>query len=96
MIKVKVKTLWQGKVGVRDKYVNACREQEQDLVVVHGGGAMSIPHYDLDRRTHGVSREVFKDVHSKNTVGHRLVYFLWKPTVEQGKMELQGGVAAAD
>jgi len=95
MVRVKVKTVWQGKVAVRDRYVAECREKEQDLVIDHNGGSMRIPWHKIDKKTDGVSREIHRDRYGKTTGGHRLVYFLWKPTVEQGKMDFEG-VAAAD
>lgn len=92
MIKVKVKTLWQGKVGIRDRYVVQCQDQEEDLMICHGEGAMLIPWGKLDRRTHGVSKEVHKDRFGRG--GHRLIYFLWQPTAQQAQLKL--GVVAVE
>lgn len=83
MIEVKVKTIWQGQVGVAEKYLDEAKKTNQSLVISHGDSLMEIPHQDLAGRVAGYS-EWFSDRWGRGK--YRLVYFDWKPTERQASL----------
>lgn len=87
MIKVKVKTIWEGKVAVRDKYIDEARATGQGLIITHKQGFMVIPNEEINSRIDSYSEQFFADHFSDKK--HQLVYFLWKPT--RAQLELIGG-----
>ena len=85
MIKVKVRTIWQGKVAVRDKYVDMAKALGQGMSITCRGGTMTIPSEELEARITGYSEKAFVDRFSDEK--HRLAYFLWKPPQAQFTFE---------
>lgn len=79
-IKIRVKTLWLGQVGVRDKYIQEAEQNGHDLEIHHKGQIMTIPHQWIGRRIHARSETPFYD--RFNGQEHYLVYFLWQPDPE--------------
>lgn len=77
MIKVRVKTLWQGQVGVRDKYLKEADQKKEDLVIVVDEETMTISSAELRSRIKAKSDRPFKDRFSNQS--HWLYYYDWKP-----------------
>lgn len=78
MIEIKVKSIWQGKVGVRDKYVEEALKDNEGLAIKHEGKVMTIPNEKIAGLVVGKSEQPFKDRFYPYTP-HYLIYFLWKP-----------------
>lgn len=87
MVVVKVKTVWNGRVAVRGRYIRQCLQEESDLTIWHNGDAMVIPFNELFTKRTGMSAEKFGDDFGKFDPDH-LHYFKWKPTAVQDRMEL--------
>ena len=83
MIKVKVDTLFQGQVGIRDKYLRESQETGQDILIIHGQEQMLIP-FVTAHKYKAISAQQFRDKYSKES--HYLLYYLWKPTIIQEKL----------
>ena len=81
MIKVRVKTLWLGRVGLRSRFVDEAQATKQDIVVLHGQDQMLLAHGDLDSKVVGRSDKPFPDQFTGEE--HYLIYYLWKPTAIQ-------------
>ncbi|MBA7699875.1 hypothetical protein ES703_108579 [subsurface metagenome] len=86
MITVKVKTIWQGWVGVRDRYIAEAKEAGEGLVILHNRESMTIPHDEIDKRVVAQSEKPFTDRFGRDP--HFLIYFNWKPEVRQGSLSL--------
>ena len=84
MIKVPVRTIWKGTVGVRDKYVIRGKKSRQGLLILHGDGAMVVAWEDLDRRCVGRSELPMGDRFSSEK--HYLLYYDWKPMEKQAAL----------
>lgn len=84
MIKVKVRTIWHGTVGVRDIYVTRAKKSRQGLRILHGDGAMEVAWADLDRRCAGRSELPMQDRFSSEK--HYLLYYDWKPMERQASL----------
>jgi len=84
VIKIKVKSTWQGKVGIRDKYVNQAIREKQGLDISCQGEFMIIPAEKVKEKMIGKSQKHFKDKFSEEW--HYLIYFNWKPNNRQGKL----------
>ena len=84
MISLKIKTIWQGKVGIREKYLVRARRHNEDILIVKSHEQMLIPVDKLQSLIVGRSDKPFKDkFHGEK---HYLFYFLWKPTIKQTKL----------
>ena len=82
MIKVKVKSIWQGKVGVRDKYIVRAFELEKGLLIEYKSDFMIVPFRRIDRELITPKTPVMvKDHYSGNS--HQLFYFKWRPDKSQ-------------
>ena len=84
MIKVKIKSIWQGKVGIRDKYVIKARTEKDDICFIKELDVMIIPFGKLDEAIVGRSEFPVRDKYSKES--HYMIYFDWKPTTLQKKL----------
>ena len=80
-VSIEIKTVWQGKVGIRDKYVDKAQNQKKDLYIFKGNDAMIIPWAEINRLIVGKSDFPVPDRYSNES--HYLVYFDWKPTTLQ-------------
>ena len=81
---IKVKTLFQGKVAVRDRYINEAIKKEESLEITCQSGVMEIPHDQIKSKIVGKSDSPFKDRYSKEF--HFLIYFKWHPKVRQKQL----------
>lgn len=81
MIKVECKTIWMGKVAVRDKYIDEALDTGEGIVITHGEDVMEIPFNEIKQRIVGRSALPVKDRFSPNR--HFLFYLNWKPTIKQ-------------
>mgnify|MGYP003394573029 CR=1 FL=1 len=75
MINVKVKSLWQGQVGVRDKYIREAKSTQQDILITCDGRRLLIKYDEIDRLIRGRSAVAFRDKFSN--ARHYLYYFNW-------------------
>ena len=80
MIKVKVKTVYQGQVAIRDKYLNQAMKTCQGILITHGKDQMLIRDTEVHKYK-ARSLNPVKDRYSKEY--HYLVYYDWKPTARQ-------------
>lgn len=82
-IDITVETIWKGKVGVRDRYVDQAVREKKDLHITHGNKTMIIPYNNILTRIMYKSNTPFKDRYSK--AEHYLYYYSWafnpKPVV---------------
>ncbi len=76
MIKITVDTLWLGKVGVRDKYIDEANAKNEGLTVNHKGKVMTVPFENLKRSILFKSPKPFKDKYSNKS--HYLYYLHFK------------------
>ena len=84
MIKLKVKSIWQGKVGVRDKYIQQAFDEKKGLEITCQYEIMIIPADEVQKKIVAKSDRPFKNRFGKGY--HYLFYFLWKPLANQGKL----------
>ena len=79
---VKVKSKYGSLVAVRDKYINKCKKEFDDLTIQVQGEEMLVPYSQLDKP---IKRYSVPDKFSGNM--HELFYFQWKPKDErQGEL----------
>jgi len=84
-MKVKVKSMWNGKVALRDKYIDELHNTQDELVIEMNDKKMTIPFEKLDASIKGKSEQPFYDRFSRES--HFLIYFDWKPDPElQGSL----------
>lgn len=76
MIKIHVDTIWLGKVGIRDKYIDEANFKNEGLIIVHKGKEMTIPFENLKSRILFKSNSPFKDKFSSKS--HYLYYINWR------------------
>lgn len=81
MISVRVRSIWQGKVGIRDKYIGKALTDGEGLEITHQSGIMIIPAGEVQKRIVSKSERPFPDRFGKGW--HYLFYFEWKPSVNQ-------------
>ena len=81
MIEVKVKTIYKGLIGIRDKYVDKAIKNKELLKINHEREAMVIPYQEIQKKIVGKSEFSFKDKFSNQY--HYLIYFKWKPRIGQ-------------
>ena len=86
-VKVKVNTLWRGRVALRDWIVRRAVEEGTDLIISHNHGTMTIPNEEIDSLIVGKSASPVPDKFSNEF--HFLIYFRWLPTNCQ--LSLWGG-----
>lgn len=88
MVEVKVKTTWQGKVAIRDRYFYEAKTKKEDLLIRVGRDIMKIPLTELEDKVVARSEEPVEDKFSNPPEFHYLIYFDWKPTETQEKLFL--------
>lgn len=84
MITLKVKTIWQNQVAMRDKYWSKVKLSNEDLQFVYTGGdsryagqVMTIPYSEISDR---VNKRAIRSVADKfSEDSHVLLYFAWRP-----------------
>lgn len=84
MIKLNIRTIWQGKVGIREKYITQAYEQKEGLEIWHEHSLMEIPCDKIRERI--VSRSERAVLDKFKGQWHYLLYFEWKPNVNQTKL----------
>jgi len=82
MIEVCVDTIWQGKVAIRQQYIEEARMLSQDIMVCHNRDKMLIKFAELASDIVGLSPHKMLDKFHKNPPGY-LYYFAWKPQIIQ-------------
>jgi len=86
MIKIKVNTIWQGQVAIRDKYLKQAQERQEDILIIHGQEQMLIPHLTA-HKYNAISQKPVKDKFRYGDIyvaeEHYLLYYKWKPTARQ-------------
>ena len=82
MIEVCVDTIWQGKVAIRQQYIEEARLYSEDIMVCHKRDKMRIKFSDLDGDIVGLSPHKMIDKFRKNPPGY-LYYFKWEPQIIQ-------------
>ena len=84
---ITVKIPWHNLVAVRDKLINEALAAGQDVVLVHDGAGMRIPHADLMRR---VVQRTGPYADKFSNAKHFLLYYQWHRDVDTGqnKMDL--------
>lgn len=84
MIKLEVKSIWQGKVAIRQKYLEQAYKNKKGLEIHHAGSIMLIP---FDKIKDSVVAKSEKSVYDKfKGEYHWLIYFNWKPTILQKQL----------
>ena len=76
MLKLKLKSFYNNKAPVHEKYVMKALSQDEGLELEYKGDKMTIPHDEINKRITFYSRPM-PDKY-KNTV-YRLAYFNWVP-----------------
>lgn len=74
-MKIKVSKNWHGYVSVRDFKIDKARDKGEDLIILHDGRQMTIPHANLDKGKI-VTKEIVSKINGKK---YNLVDFLWNP-----------------
>ena len=83
--RIRIKTIWQGCVAIRDKQIKEAKERGQGLALVVGEEIMIIPHSQIDGLAVAISEHPVKDYFSNDL--HRLIYYKWVPSsANQGKL----------
>lgn len=80
MIKLKIKSIWQGKIGIREKYITQALKEKQDLMFVKGNDYMVVPCDKIHELMVGKSEHPVEDRFSNEF--HYLCYFLWGATTK--------------
>lgn len=84
MIKLQIKTLFQGKIGIREKYIHQANEKKEGLEIWHQSSLMEIP---FDKIQEKIVMRSEKPVFDKfKGEYHYLLYFEWRPSVNQKKL----------
>ena len=86
MIEVKVKSIWQGKIAIREKYYWLAKTKKEDILIQVGSDIMIIPFAELDSRIVAKSVKPVQDKFSNTNEVHYLLYYDWKPTEIQEKL----------
>ena len=86
MVEVRVKTIWMGKIAIRDKYFFLAKTKKEDLLIKVDKDGMKIPFAELEDRVVARSERPVIDKFSDNNDLHYLIYFDWEPTNEQAKL----------
>jgi len=73
-ISVKVNTIWNGQVAIRNKYVDRAIKGQSDLAITHDNITMVIPCDEVESKIRG-KRENVPDKFSDKL--HTLYYFSW-------------------
>lgn len=82
-IKIRVKSIWHGKVGIHNKYFERAIKEKAGFQIQHGNDFMILSPEQVEQ-TKERSKETFHDKF-KGT-NYYLVYYKWKPTVAQGTL----------
>ena len=86
MIEVNVKTIWQGKVAIREKYYWLAKTKRENLLIKVKNDVMIIPFQLLLEKVVTKSEKPVIDKFSDPPEYHYLIYFDWKPTTKQEEL----------
>lgn len=84
MIKIKIKSIWQGKIGIRDKYLTLAHEKKQGFMIFHENEVMKIDYDKIKEKIIARSEKPFYDKFKGQY--HWLYYFNWKPEIKQNQL----------
>jgi len=84
MIKIRVRTKWKHRVGIRDRYVKQALNNKEDLLIYYYYDSMLIPYDEIEKKIIGRSKKPIPDYYSDEK--HFLIYFVWKPSLFQKKL----------
>jgi hypothetical protein len=85
MILIKAKTLFQGKVGIREQFIKEAIKKKEGLLIRHKNESMAIPFNKLKELIAGKSAQRFPDYYGRRKPEH-LIYFFFRPQTTQGAM----------
>lgn len=77
MVTKRVKSLWQGKVSIHEKYIKKAIDERSDLEIVYNDEVMTIKNEDLQNKIIARSETPFVDKYSNES--YWLYYYTWKP-----------------
>lgn len=83
---IKVKTLFQGQIAIRDKYIKKAERTGEDILIFHDNQVMEIQNKDIRPKALARSRFQVRDKYSKES--HYLFYYKWLPTKGQKTLNL--------
>ena len=78
---VKVKTCWQGKIALRERYIQDAVKSGEGITILHDGSSMVIPHNEILNRIVCRREYPVKDKFSK--APEYLFYCDWQTTEAQ-------------
>lgn len=82
MIETRIKTIFQGKVGIREQFVNEALRRGEGLIIKHKQETMVIPANKLKALVAGKSDKRFPDYYGKRKPEY-LIYFFFRPGTKQ-------------
>lgn len=82
MPKVELKSVWQGKAAIPEKYIREAVESGEDIVIHcrKEGATMTIPAEHAEKRVIFFSKNTFQDKFGEGL--YRLAYYNWKPDAD--------------
>jgi len=81
MVKIQVKSIWQGKIALRDKYFKEAEANGEGITIEYNGERMTLSTKEIRTRMTGVSERPVFDKFSNSK--HYLCYYDWRPNVKQ-------------
>lgn len=84
---IKVDTVWEHKVAIRDKYLNEANNAGEGIRIEKKGEIMTIPFERLKEYAFK-SKFPFYDRYSKQK--HYLYYYSWVPDKKEDPIQIQG------
>jgi len=76
-VAIRVKSLWVGRVGIRDRYLMQALAEKKGLRIKVKEEEMIVSYEELQTSLVGKSKTAFKDKYSNTS--HYLYYYHWKP-----------------
>jgi len=86
----KVKTIWQGKAGLHEKYIKEALEKAEELELLYAGTQAQYKNQRMtiapeQLRSGEIGKEAYPEKHGEGF--YRLIYFKWTPDKNpQGKL----------
>jgi len=84
MIKLRIKSIWQEKCGIRDRYIQQAYDEKKGLEIICQHEVMIIPADQVQKKIVAKSDRPFRNRFGRGC--HYLFYFNWKPIKEQPKL----------
>lgn len=76
-IELKIKTIWQGRIGVHEKYLDKSDKEGRGFLFKHGEDTMAVPFDQIPYRVVAKTEKPFVDRFTNQP--YHLYYFDWKP-----------------